>query len=87
MKKYRNTWETLEKKNLEHDVELNLKHTQYDKLYIDHYAARDDTRLEELVEEAIAQQESQQIADGEDPLTEAEKEKITKSARFDQLTK
>ena len=49
VKKYRDTWEKLEKKNLEHDVNLSLKYTEYDMLYVDHYSARDEERFEEFI--------------------------------------
>lgn len=84
---YRATWENQEKKNLESDVLRKLKYTEEDKLYREHYSVRDDQRLEEIIEEAIATAEAQQMADGEDPLNEEEKAKITKRTTFDQLTK
>ena len=87
MKFFRDTWEQLEKKNLEQDVLLRLSHNEEDRLYREHYATRDDQRLEEIVEEAVASAEAQQMADGEDPLTEKEKDTLTKRTKFEQLTK
>ena len=58
------------KKNLDNDVKLYLQHGDFDRLYRDHYITRDELRLEEIIEEAIAAANSQQVADGEDPLTE-----------------
>jgi hypothetical protein len=70
VKMYKDTWDALEKKNLDNDVKLYLQHGDFDRLYRDHYITRDELRLEEIIEEAIAAANSQQVADGEDPLTE-----------------
>lgn len=70
VRSYRINWEKKEKQNLERDVQLKLKYFDFDRLYIEHYAAKDDQRMEEYIDEAIAAAESQQIADGEDPLTD-----------------
>jgi len=86
VKNYRDTWEALEKRNLEHDVNLALKYRDWDNTYKEHYIVQDDARLDEAVDEMINQRESQQVADGEDPLTEEEKDKITKKTRYDSIT-
>jgi len=87
VKKYRDTWEVLERKNMEHDVLLQIKYNEDDRLYRDHWVGRDEEKLEELIEGEIARAEQQQAAEGEDPLTESEKEALTKKAKFDQLTR
>lgn len=84
---FADTWEKLEQKNLEHDVQLKLKYSEFDRIYREFYNARDEARLEEIIDEAIAAAEAQQMADGEDPLTDSDKERITKKTRFDVLTK
>ena len=68
-------------------MQLKLKYSEYDRIYREFYNARDEARLEEIIDEAIAAAEAQQMADGEDPLTDADKERITKKTRFDELTK
>jgi len=58
VKNYRDTWEALEKKNLEHDVNLALKYKEWDLLYKEHFLVQDDVKLEETVDETIAAAES-----------------------------
>lgn len=72
---------------MEHDVQLKLKYSEFDRLYREFYSARDDQRLDEIVDEKIAEAEAQQMAEGEDPLTDADKERITKRTKFEQMTK
>lgn len=85
MKNYRDTWELLETKNLQLDVQTQIAHQSYDRLYREHYAARDEAEMEKVIAEAIAAAENVQTAEGDDPLTELEKEVITRKARFSQL--
>lgn len=87
VQQYRDAWEELERKNLKNDVELKLKYTEFDRFYKEHYSVMDDQKLADIIEDAIAGAEAGQIADGEDPLTDLEKEKITKITRFTQITK
>ena len=47
---YKDTWDALEKKNLDNDVKLYLQHGDFDRLYRDHYITRDELRLEEIIE-------------------------------------
>lgn len=85
MKNYRDTWELLETKNLQLDVKTQIAHQSYDRLYREHYAARDEAEMEKVIAEAIAAAENVQTAEGDDPLTDLEKEVITRKARFSQL--
>ena len=85
IRSYRNTWEALEKKNLEHDVQLQISHQAYDKLYRDHYAAKDEAEMEKVISESILQAENIQNQEGDDPLTDLEKEQISKKSRFAQM--
>lgn len=82
VKNYRDIWAELEVQNLQHDVESQLKHQSYDALYREHYAARDEAEIEKFIQEAIAAGENEQTAQGEDPLTEIEKEEITRKSKF-----
>lgn len=82
VKNYRNTWETLEVKNIEHDVQVQISHQAYDKLYKEHYAGRDEAEMEKVINEAIAAAENVQNQEGDDPLTDLEKEIISRKARF-----
>lgn len=87
MKHYRDNWEQREKELLERDVQMQLAHVEEDKFYKEYNETRDAQKLEEIVQEAINAAQSQQVADGEDPLTEEEKEKVAKKAKFEQLTR
>jgi len=85
VKLYRDTWEALEVENLKHDVEIQIKHQAYDLLYREHYQARDEAEVEKFIQEAIAAGENEQTAEGEDPLSEAQKEEITRKSKFKSL--
>lgn len=54
-------------------------------MYKEHYLPRDDGEMEKVVAEAIAAAENVQNQEGDDPLTEVEKEVIMRKARFTQL--
>ena len=70
---------------MKHDVEIQISHQAYDKLYKEHYAAKDEAEMEKVINESIVQAENVQNQEGDDPLTDLEKEVISKKARFTQM--
>ena len=56
-------------------------------MYREHYAPRDEAEIEKFIQECIAAGENEQTASGEDPLTDAEKEDITRKSKFKAICK
>jgi len=87
VKHFRDTWETTEKKNLEVDLKFKMENQDYDKVYKEHFEVQDQQEIEKMVEEAIQNAQNEKTAEGEDELTESEKETVAKKTRFEIMTK
>lgn len=79
---FKKTWEAVEKKNLERDIAQKIEANDYDKLYKEYFEQQDLTEIDKCVDEAITMAQNAKTAEGEDELTEAEKDLITKQAKF-----
>ena len=86
VKHYQDSWEAREKKNLEHDVVAKINSMEYDRLYKEHFEAQDAAELDKQIEEAIIRANNAKAAEGEDELTDAEKDTLTKEQRFRAIT-
>lgn len=78
---YRDTWEKLEEKNLASDIRIKIQATAEDRHYKEVLESQDTQELEAKCEAAV------QPDDGEDPLTEEQKNFALKKKRFDLLTR
>jgi hypothetical protein len=54
VQRFRDRWEKMEEENLQSDVTKKLERSEYDKVYKEHYEALDQTELDRIVEDAIA---------------------------------
>jgi len=76
---FRDRWEKLEQENLKHDVTAKLDRSEFDKVYKEHYEALDQSELEKIVEDAVANAGS---GDGDEPLSDSEKLIIGHKSKF-----
>ena len=60
---------------------------EYDRLYKEHFEAQDAAEVDRQIEEAIIRANNAKTAEGEDEITDAEKDTITKESRFSSITK
>lgn len=82
LKHFKEVWEKVERKNLEKDVQWKIDAIDYDNNYTDHFKTQDEAEIEKQIEEAVVGAQNAKTAEGEEDLTEAEKEQITKEAKF-----
>ena len=64
-----------------------MKHQEYDKMYKEYFDVQDTDEMDKIVAESIEEAQTKQTAEGNDPLTEEEKETCAKKAQFLQLTR
>ena len=64
-----------------------MENQDYDKVYKEHFEVQDQQEIEKMVEEAIQNAQNEKTAEGEDELTESEKETVAKKTRFEIMTK
>jgi len=76
---FRDRWEALEKENLENDVLAKLGRQEYDKVYKELYEAQDQSELEKIVEDAIA---NHMPAEGEENISDGEKAMLGHKSKF-----
>ena len=76
---FRDRWEALERENLENDVLAKLGRQEYDKVYKELYEAQDQSELEKIVEDAIA---NHMPAEGEENISDGEKAMVGHKSKF-----
>ena len=54
IQKFRDRWEVLEQENLKNDIQAKLDRQEFDRTYKEHYEALDQSELDRVVEDAIA---------------------------------
>ena len=69
---------------METDVTKAIERSEYSKVYKEHYESIDLNELERIVEESVA---NAQPADGEEALSDTEKNMISLKSRFVQVTR
>lgn len=79
VQKFRDRWEVMEQENLQSDVSKKVDRSEYDRIYREHYEGLDQTELDRIVEDAIA---NAQPVEGEESISEAEKAMIGHKSRF-----
>jgi hypothetical protein len=79
VQRFRDRWEVMEQENLQSDVGKKLDRAEFDIVYKEHYEALDQTELDRIVEDAIA---NAQPGEGEEAINEAEKAMIGHKSRF-----
>ena len=84
---FKNCWEEAERKNLEADIKWKVEGAEFDKNYTDHFRALDDAEMEKQIEEALTNVQNTKTAEGEDEMTDAEKDAVSKQAKFNILKK
>ena len=87
VKHFRDTWKATEKNNLETDVLHKIECHDYDRMYKDHFEVKDNAEIDKIVDEAIQNAQNEKTAEGEDELTEQEKQMVGQRTRFEILTK
>jgi len=83
VKFYKETWEKTEKDNLHKDVMFKLSNIFFDKNDREHYENQDSVEIERIIDEAIQEAQNEKMAQGEDDMTDTERENITKKAKYD----
>lgn len=73
IKHFKATWEEIERKNLEIDVNWKIASEDFDENYTEYWRAQDDIEIEKVVDEAILNAQNAKTAEGEDELNDAEK--------------
>lgn len=84
---FKECWEKSERKNLRADIQWKLDANDWDKDYKEFFAEQDEMELSKLIEDAIQEEQNRKNANGDDEMNEQEREVITKSSRFNILTK
>ena len=84
---YKNTWEENERKCLQSDIDWFSSTREFDQNYRDFFQMQDEERLTELLDEFLREEQDRKTANGDDEITDAEREELTKVFNFQQLTK
>lgn len=84
VQEFRDRWEQLEVENLKHDVQAKIERTEQDKVYKESHDPIDQQELEKKIEEAVSSSAPQE---GDEPLTDEDKNMIGLKARFAQITR
>jgi predicted phage gp36 major capsid-like protein len=79
VQRFRDRWEKMEEENLQSDVNKKLERSEYDRVYKEHYEALDQTELDRIVEDAIA---NAVPGEGEEAISESDKAMIGHKSRF-----
>ncbi len=81
VRNYKETWERIEKENLEQDILRRIKNIQRDKEYKENHEALDHQALEKQVDEALIPKE------GEEALDDEAKQYHARKLKFQILTR
>ena len=81
VQKYRDRWEASEIENLKSDIEIKVANLESDRVYKETYEAQDQAEIEQRAEQAASPKE------GEEILTDDQKNTVIKKAKFEVLTK
>ena len=84
---YKETWEEIERKNLQADIDWKLSNSEFDNNYKEFFAAQDEEERLRLLEDYIKDDQDRRTANGDEEMTDAEKDTLIAEFRFKQLTK
>lgn len=84
---FQETWEKVEKINLEKDVQFKLNSSDFDRFYKENFEAQDEAEIQKIIEETHVAENANKNDQGEDELTEAEKESLARIVKFKEITK
>jgi len=62
-----------------------VENDEFDRNYREHYEAQDQLEIERMQEEAVQDETNEKMAQGEDDLTDIEKEEIMKKSKYHAL--
>ena len=87
VKMFQETWEKREKINLEKDVLHKINTSDFDRFYKENFEAQDENEIQKIIEETHVAENANKNDQGEDELTEAEKESLARIVKFKEITK
>ena len=82
VQKFRDRWEASERENLKSDIMRRIAQMDADKLYRETCAEADQAELESRVDAVVSAAQ-----EGQEPLSDAQRETLAKRAKFTELTK
>lgn len=69
------------------DVQQKINTSDFDRFYKENFEAQDETEIQKIIEETHVAENANKNDQGEDELTEAEKESLARIVKFKEITK